>query len=94
MNTETWALIKARKNFNISLFRRGTIVLIGSLVLNCILGLLISYVYSLRPDPDYYETNGITEPMQLKALTHANDSSVALLEPDQPVETEEKVLPE
>lgn len=93
MNKDTWALIRGNKNFNIRVFRRGTIVLIVSLVLNCILGLLIHLEYKKLPQPEYYETNGITEPMKLKPLNAPNRTSVPLLEPDQPPESEEKILP-
>ena len=94
MSREKWDLIKHQKNFNVRVFRKGVKVLIGSLALNLIFGIFIFYEYINLPQRDYYATNGITPPMQLKAMLAPNYSSVALLEPDPPTVSVEKVIPQ
>lgn len=94
MSREKWDLIKRQKNFNVRLFRKGVKLLIFSLVLNFILGILIFYKYLNLPARDYYATNGITPPEQLTPLMAPNYTSSALLDPDPPTVTEEKVIPQ
>ena len=94
MNRETWALIKNNKNFNVRIFRLGTKLIIGSIFLNIFLSVMLFYKYINLPERDYYATNGVTPPVQLKALMAPNSSSVALLDPDPPVDTVEKVIPQ
>lgn len=94
MGREAWNLIKKSKNFDIRIYRRGLSVLIGSLVLNLVLGILLFYYYLRLPERDYYATNGITPPIMLKAMMTRNYKSVALLEPDPPTENRELAIPE
>ncbi|MBA2648248.1 MAG: phosphoesterase [Legionella sp.] len=94
MNREAWNLIKQNKNFYIHVYRRGIKVLIGMLIINGLLQLLIFYFYLVQPEPNYYETNGVTEPRQLKPRSIPNYTSVPLLEPDPPPENLERDIPQ
>jgi intracellular multiplication protein IcmM len=94
MSSETWTLIKNSKNFNVRILRRGSSVLIASLVLNLIFGVSIFYRYLHLPPRDYYATSGITPPVMLTALKAPNYTAQALLPPDPPIENVEKVIPQ
>ena len=94
MSKAAWALIKSSNNFNVNVFRRGLSVLLVSLILSCVLGLWIFHTYVHRPERDYYATNGVTAPVQLKGLLAPNNSSEALLEPDPPTDNTPKVIPQ
>lgn len=94
MNKERWDLIKHSKNFNMRIYRKGIVVLIGSLALNFLLVIGIFYVFMHFPQRDYYATNGETPPEQLKPLMAPNMTSEALLAPDPPTENMERPLPE
>ncbi|MGC1182511.1 type IVB secretion system protein IcmM/DotJ [Legionella sp.] len=94
MNRESWELIKNSKIFNVNIYRRGLVILIISLVLSCILGILLFYLYFEKPERDYYATNGVTPPVKLKSMMTSNKTSRALLDPDPPTDLEEKVIPQ
>lgn len=94
MGRTTWALIKADKNFNVQMYRRGLSFLLVSLVLNVILGVLIVNVFLQKPERDFYATDGITPPVQLTPLLTRNMSPQPLLAPDPIAETEGKVIPQ
>lgn len=94
MNRETWNIIKNSKNFNVRVYRRGVTVLIGSLVLNFVLGILIFYQHLKLPERDYYATSGVTPPILLKPMLTRNYKPVALLDPDPPIDNVEKVIPQ
>ncbi|KTD67790.1 MULTISPECIES: type IVB secretion system protein IcmM/DotJ [Legionella] len=94
MSRETWGLIKGSKNFYVNSYRRGLTTLIISLLLNCIFGVLIAYIYLTEPERDFYATSGIAPPIQLQPLLAPNYSSNALLPPDPPAENEDKVIPQ
>ncbi|KTC91032.1 type IVB secretion system protein IcmM/DotJ [Fluoribacter dumoffii] len=94
MSRETWELIKSSKNFYVNSYRRGLIALIISLLLNCILGFFIVYVHLTEPERDFYATSGIAPPIQLQPLSAPNYSSNALLPPDPPAESEDKLIPQ
>jgi intracellular multiplication protein IcmM len=94
MNRESWGLIKDSKEFNVSVYRRGLVVLILSLALSCLLGCLMFYVYINEPERDYYATNGVAPPVKLTAMATANMSEKPLLAPDPPTELEDKLIPQ
>lgn len=93
MSNDTWEIVKAHKNFNMRIYRRGLFFLIFSLGLNCILGVMIFYVYLNQPERDYYATSGEAPPIQLKALLAPNYTANALLEPDPIEDNTIKVIP-
>jgi intracellular multiplication protein IcmM len=94
MNRDTWELIKKSKNFNVNIYRRGLTALNISLVLSSIFGLLLFYMYLTEPERDFYATSGVAPPIQLQPLLAPNYSSNALLPPDPPAESEEKLIPQ
>lgn len=94
MSRSRWNTIKQSKMFFIATFRKGATALLVSLIINCLLVMGIYYLYINRPEPDYYATNGITPPVQLRSMLTRNYSSTALLPPD-PGEVEgNKPIPE
>lgn len=94
MSKTTWALIKSDKNFNVQVYRRGLTFLIISLLLSGALGIFIAKIFLHEPERDYYSTDGVTPPVQLKAMFSRNMSSQALLDPDPATFNEEKVIPQ
>ncbi|PWY56959.1 phosphoesterase [Legionella qingyii] len=94
MSRETWELIKNSKNFYVISYRRGLITLIISLIVNCIFGVLIAYIHLTEPERDYYATSGISPPIQLQPLLAPNFTANALLPPDPPAESEDKLIPQ
>jgi intracellular multiplication protein IcmM len=94
MGRNAWALIKADKNFNVHIYRRGLTFLILSLLLSGALGGVIAKIYLNEPERDYYATSGITPPIKLTPMLTPNMSSQALLDPDPIVGTEAKVIPQ
>ncbi len=94
MNREMWGIIKNSKAFNVNVYRRGLTSIIVSLGLSCFFGLLLFYLYLSQPERNYYATNGVTPPVQLKPLSARNMSSNALLEPDPPSVPEQKLIPQ
>jgi intracellular multiplication protein IcmM len=91
---ETWEIIKNNKSFDVTIYRRGLVVLIISLLLNCIFGLLLFYSYLAQPERAYYATNGETPPVKLTAIFAPNLSSKALLDPDPPTDEAVRVIPQ
>ncbi len=91
---ETWEIIKNNKAFDVSIYRRGLVALVFSLLLNSVLGLLLFYSYLAQPERAYYATNGVTPPVKLTALFARNLSPNALLAPDPPTEQEVRVIPQ
>lgn len=94
MSRETWALIKNNKNFNVHVYRRGLLMIMISLVLSCIIGVLMFYLYINRPERDYYATSGIIPPIKLQPLSAPNQTSTALLPPDPPTDDVQRVIPQ
>lgn len=94
MSRESWALIKQNKNFNVHIYRRGLILLLISLGLNCGLVVLIYYIHIHEPERDFYATSGIAPPVQLKPMLTPNMSSEPLLEPDPPNDNLQRVIPQ
>ena len=94
MGKETWAQIKGSKNFNVQIYRRSLAVLMGSILLNGIMGALLFYLYLHYPERDYYATSGIIPPIQLQSLPSPNNSAKALLSNDPPTVVEQKLIPQ
>lgn len=87
MSRETWRAIAQDRSFIIVMFRRGSLWLSFSLLLNVALILFSFYYWSQREIPDFYATDGIRMPIKLNPRSTPNMSSTYLLPPD-PVETE------
>jgi intracellular multiplication protein IcmM len=94
MGRNAWALIKADKNFNVHIYRRGLTFLILSLLLSGALGGVIAKIYLNEPERDFYATDGITPPIKLTPMLTPNMSSQPLLAPDPVAGTEAKVIPQ
>lgn len=94
MNRQAWALIKRNKNFNVTIYRRGIVVLIASLGLSAVWALLIVFLYLNEPERDFYASSGETAPIELKPMSAPNLSSQALLEPDPPIDNVDKMIPQ
>lgn len=94
MSRAAWALIKNSNNFNVNIFRRGLSVLLVSLIFSGVLGFFIFRSYIHTPERDYYATNGVTAPVQLKGLSGPNNSPEPLLEPDPPTDDAPRVIPQ
>ena len=86
--------IKRRKHFYVNSFRKAVLFLFVSLVLNCLLIVGIYYKYITKPARDYYATDGIGAPIQLKSMLQPNYSSQALLPPDPTNLTVQKAIPD
>jgi intracellular multiplication protein IcmM len=89
MTRATWQAIAKDRSFTIVMFRRGSLWLSFSLLLNVMLILFSFYYWSQRGQPDFFATDGIRLPIPLKARSEPNMSSTYLLPPD-PVETEDE----
>jgi intracellular multiplication protein IcmM len=94
MSRESWYLIKHNKNFNVNVYRRGLLLIIISVIISCIIGILMFYVYLNQPERDYYATSGIAPPIKLNGLTAPNETANPLLPPDPPVEDVQRVIPQ
>lgn len=82
MSREKWNVIKRSKFFYVKTYRRASKALLLSLLINILLSLMAFYVYTHRPQRDFYATNGITEPVKLTPMLSRNYGSEALLPPD------------
>ncbi|KTD05936.1 IcmM (DotJ) [Legionella gratiana] len=94
MSRETWNLIKKSKRFDVNVYRRGIVALIVSLILSCVLCLSLLYMYLSEPERDFYATSGIAPPIKLSPMLSPNYSAQALLPPDPPSDSEDKLIPE
>lgn len=94
MSRYTWTLIKNGKNFNVSIYRRGLVLLILSLLFSLLLSIFLFYFYLREPERDYYATSGVTPPIKLKSMMTPNMSSVPLLEPDPSTDDDFRVIPQ
>ncbi len=94
MSRETWSLIKQSKRFYVHTFRRAGTTLLFSIGINLALGCVIYYVYLIRPEHDFYATNGVTAPVMLTAMDVPNSTSVALLASDPVNDNDIKVIPQ
>lgn len=94
MSRGKWNRIKENKFFNVQFYRKITTWVVLSIALNIVLCLALMYVYVHKPKRHYYSTDGVTAPILLSPMTHANESSEALLPPDPVLQPENKPLPE
>ena len=94
MSRNTWALIKLSKNFNVSIYRNGLIMLIISGILSLFFGLLISYIYLHEPQRDFYATSGIAPPVKLDFMLSPNMSSHPMLGADPPLDDGVRAIPQ
>ena len=94
MSRVKWNVIKQGKFFYIKTYRRASLELLVSLMLNVLFAMAAFYVYYNQPAREFYATTGITEPTKLTPMLSPNYGSEALLPPDQEYdENNEKVIP-
>lgn len=94
MSRESWNTIKNSKSFYVRTYRKAGTILIGSLILNILLGLAIYYHHQHRPERDFYATSGMAPPIKLNARDEPNNSATYLLETDPTNDDEPKVIPQ
>ena len=83
MSRNTWSLIKQSKGFYVNTYRRvGTIILISTAI-NLLLGVGIYFAHYSQPEHAFYATSGENAPVQLTPMDAPNNSSTALLAPDE-----------
>lgn len=82
MGTATWRAMIQDKSFTILMYRRGSMWLGFSLLLNLILILFSFYYWSHRGIPEFYATDGIRSPILLQEMSTPNKTSNYLLAPD------------
>jgi hypothetical protein len=82
---------KVNRYFYVFSYRKVIRVLLWSIGINLTLLGLISYVYFNQPNPVYYGTNGITNPIELTSLNKPNYSSKSLLSDDVPEDNEPEI---
>ena len=87
MTSVTFEQRKLARYFYVLNYRKIGMVLIYSMLLNIILFFLISFVYFHEGIPNYYSTNGASNPVQLTAISTPNFSSRALLPDDIPADS-------
>lgn len=79
MSVQALRAAREDKYFYRNGFRRATLLLILSLLVNLILVAAIYNVIVSKVEPNYYATSGIKAPILLKALSKPNYSSTPLL---------------
>lgn len=89
-----WDALKHSKHFYVTTYRLTASVLIISSLCNVLLLIIVYYLYFSRPSPDYYATNGVTPPLKLNPMTKPNYKSNSLLEDEQDIPNENKVIPQ
>ena len=93
MSREAWSIVKQSKRFYVNTYRKAGTVLLGSVIVNLVLGSAIYYNYINRPQHDFYATSGITPPVKLTYMDEANMTSLPLLASDPGDNDENKVIP-
>lgn len=95
MSIQAWQEIIHRKSFYVQTYRRTITALFISLILNAVLGLGLYFAYLIQPEPEFYATSGVTQPLKLTARLAPNELSTALLAPDPLPENEQpKAIPQ
>ena len=94
MSRETWSTIKNSKNFYVHTYRKAGSFLLLSIALNLIFAVLFYFLYFSQPEPDYYATSGMFQPVKLTRLDSPNYTSVPLLASDPENEEQPKVIPQ
>ncbi len=93
MSKLTWKSIKSSKKFYVRTYRKLGSVLLGSVILNVILGICVAYVFFSMPTPDFYATYGEIPPIKLFAMDSPNYSSTPLLPDDRKYESNNRTIP-
>lgn len=94
MPRANWRLITRSKAFYVRTYRKLTVTIIMSMILNVVLCSLIGYVYLHRQPRMFYASNGIMEPIQLDVLEMPNYTENYLLPPDPILPDQDKMIPE
>lgn len=82
MGKAAWNVIRQGKFFYVGLYRKILFLLGISLVLNLLLCVGVYYFYFHQPLPEFYASNGVTQPIKLTPRFSPNYSSEALLPPE------------
>ena len=93
MTRTVWRAKIDSNTFYITSYRRLCGLIVISLLFSLVLSVGISYRYFHQSERRYYASNGITEPIELKALGSPNNSSKALLPPDPIIPDQTKYIP-
>lgn len=94
MGKAAWAIMKAKKSFNVHIYRRGLTVFILAMLINIVMVVFISHIYLHEPERDYYATSGIAPPVQLTPMFRPNMDSKPLLDPDPPTDNSARPVPQ
>ncbi|HAF87635.1 MAG: phosphoesterase [Legionellaceae bacterium] len=94
MNREKWQNIKNTRYFYVVIYRKLLSIIAISVALNILLCFAIIFTYWHQPQGDFYATNGMTPPIQLKVLNQPNNTSQALLASDIKNDDNSKIIPD
>ncbi len=94
MTRMVWRAIIAEKSFYIKGYRWLLSMIIISLLLSLLLCVAIGYVYFHQKPNDFYATNGVMLPIQLRAFDVPNYTSEHWLQPDPMIPSRKKLIPE
>jgi hypothetical protein len=86
MSSLKYERYKTQRYFYVSTYRKIILLMIYSVSLNVILFALGTYIFFNEQPPEYYGTNGATNPVQLSAMNTPNNSSIPLLPDDIPLD--------
>ncbi len=86
MSSLKYERYRTQRYFYVSTYRKIILLMIFSVSFNVILFALGSYIFFNEQAPEYYGTNGATNPVQLSAINTPNYSSTPLLPDDIPVD--------
>lgn len=93
MSRGAWQRIKSSKRFYVRTYRNIRSALLGSVIINLLLGITVSYVYFTLPEPDFYATYGEIPPIKLFAMDSPNYSSTPLLPDDRQYDNYNRRIP-
>ena len=93
MSRGAWITVRNSKRFYATTYRLAGRALLLSVSVSIVLCMAIHYVYSNRPEHDFYSTNGVTEPASLMPMGEPNYSEYPLLANEQTVDESIKVMP-
>jgi len=86
MARAAWGETRKAKGFSVAVYRRMSLMLWVSLILNLILILSCYYFYFKWPDRRFFASDGVSQPVELTPLDGPNMTAKALLPPPPPVD--------
>lgn len=93
MSKAIWQKIKNSKRFYVRSYRKLGSILLGSVFINVLLGLSVTYEFLTMPEPDFYATYGEIPPIKLFEMNSPNYSSTPLLPDDRQYESDNRKIP-